>query len=67
MAKSSETLPFYSLCSILSKFPVEGDSRVFWSGRLRDILYGRSVFYSLDSDIDPCHPYLLHHIRTDKQ
>ncbi|KAL5498671.1 hypothetical protein ACEPAH_2026 [Sanghuangporus vaninii] len=34
------TLPFYSLASILSKFPVEGDSRVFWSSGLRDILYG---------------------------
>ncbi|OCB89126.1 hypothetical protein A7U60_g3725 [Sanghuangporus baumii] len=33
------TLPFYSLASILSKFPVEGDSRVFWSSGLRDILY----------------------------
>ena len=32
------TLPFCSLTSILSKFPAEGDSRVFWSSKLRDLL-----------------------------
>ncbi|KAI0646377.1 hypothetical protein C8Q79DRAFT_962291 [Trametes meyenii] len=33
------SLPFYSLISILSKFPADDDSRVFWSGHLRDSLY----------------------------
>ncbi|KAI0711264.1 hypothetical protein C8Q76DRAFT_735768 [Earliella scabrosa] len=33
------SLPFYSLTSILSKFPADDDSRVFWSGNLRDSLY----------------------------
>ncbi|KAF9652286.1 hypothetical protein BDM02DRAFT_3089366 [Thelephora ganbajun] len=32
-------LPFYSLISILSKFPSDVDSRVFWSSALRDFLY----------------------------
>ena len=34
------SLPFHSLISILSKFPTDEDSRVFWSGNLRDLLYG---------------------------
>lgn len=34
------SLPFYSLIGILSKFPADDDSRVFWSGTLRDSLYG---------------------------
>jgi hypothetical protein len=34
-------LPFYSLISILSKFPSDVDSRVFWSSALRDFLYGK--------------------------
>ncbi|KAI5120895.1 hypothetical protein M0805_002995 [Coniferiporia weirii] len=33
------TLPFYTLVSILSKFPADSDSRVFYSGKLRDVLY----------------------------
>ncbi|KAI0938770.1 hypothetical protein AcV5_000379 [Taiwanofungus camphoratus] len=33
------SLPFHSLISILSKFPADDDSRVFWSGTLRDALY----------------------------
>ncbi|KAI0746860.1 hypothetical protein C8Q80DRAFT_1104631 [Daedaleopsis nitida] len=33
------SLPFYSLISILSKFPADDDSRVFWSGNIRDSLY----------------------------
>ncbi|CAL1709165.1 unnamed protein product [Somion occarium] len=33
------SLPFHSLMSILSKFPADDDSRVFWSGSLRDSLY----------------------------
>ncbi|GJE86652.1 RING-finger domain-containing protein [Phanerochaete sordida] len=33
------SLPFHSLISILSKFPTDEDSRVFWSGNLRDLLY----------------------------
>ncbi|EJD05485.1 uncharacterized protein FOMMEDRAFT_165895 [Fomitiporia mediterranea MF3/22] len=33
------TLPFYLLASVLSKFPIEGDSRVFWSANLRNVLY----------------------------
>ncbi|THH08174.1 hypothetical protein EW145_g2885 [Phellinidium pouzarii] len=40
------TLPFYTLVSILSKFPADSDSRVFYSGKLRDVLYG-SFFWSL--------------------
>lgn len=34
------SLPFHSLISLLSKFPSDIDSRVFWSGSLRDMLYG---------------------------
>ncbi|OSX63296.1 hypothetical protein POSPLADRAFT_1073992 [Postia placenta MAD-698-R-SB12] len=33
------SLPFHSLISLLSKFPADDDSRVFWSGTLRDSLY----------------------------
>ncbi|PCH45064.1 hypothetical protein WOLCODRAFT_133474 [Wolfiporia cocos MD-104 SS10] len=33
------SLPFHSLISILSKFPADDDSRVFWSSTLRDMLY----------------------------
>ncbi|KAJ7627620.1 hypothetical protein DFH06DRAFT_1304584 [Mycena polygramma] len=32
-------LPFYSLVSILAKFPTDRDSRVFWGAGLRDLLY----------------------------
>ncbi|EEB88174.1 hypothetical protein MPER_14134, partial [Moniliophthora perniciosa FA553] len=32
-------LPFHSLISILYKFPADVDSRVFWSGNLRDVLF----------------------------
>ncbi|KAG6907747.1 hypothetical protein DXG01_007547 [Tephrocybe rancida] len=33
------SLPFHSLISILSKFPSDVDSRVFWSTSVRDTLY----------------------------
>ncbi|KAF8886510.1 hypothetical protein BD779DRAFT_1673142 [Infundibulicybe gibba] len=33
------SLPFHSLISILSKFPADGDSRVFWTTGIRDMLY----------------------------
>ncbi|KDR76446.1 hypothetical protein GALMADRAFT_445568 [Galerina marginata CBS 339.88] len=33
------SLPFHSLISILSKFPVDVDSRVFWSASVRDALF----------------------------
>ncbi|EMD31900.1 hypothetical protein CERSUDRAFT_119204 [Gelatoporia subvermispora B] len=33
------SLPFHSLISVLSKFPADDDSRVFWSGSLRDMIY----------------------------
>ncbi|TDL24593.1 hypothetical protein BD410DRAFT_827106 [Rickenella mellea] len=33
------SLPFYWLVSILSKFPADVDSRVFWSATLRDLLH----------------------------
>ncbi|RDB30252.1 hypothetical protein Hypma_007304 [Hypsizygus marmoreus] len=33
------SLPFYSLISVLSKFPADVDSRVFWSSSVRDMLY----------------------------
>ncbi|KAI0341472.1 hypothetical protein BDW22DRAFT_308583 [Trametopsis cervina] len=33
------SLPFHSLISILSKIPSDEDSKVFWSGNLRDMLY----------------------------
>ncbi|KAG5653732.1 hypothetical protein H0H81_010989 [Sphagnurus paluster] len=33
------SLPFHSLMSILSKFPSDVDSRVFWSSGVRDMLY----------------------------
>lgn len=45
------TLPFYSLVSILSKFPAEGDSRVFWSAKLRDVLYGGYFFLSASIEV----------------
>ncbi|KAK0445125.1 hypothetical protein EV421DRAFT_1797689 [Armillaria borealis] len=38
------SLPFHSLISVLSKFPADVDSRVFWSVGLRDMLY--DVTYS---------------------
>ncbi|KAK0192333.1 hypothetical protein F5146DRAFT_978738 [Armillaria mellea] len=38
------SLPFHSLISVLSKFPADIDSRVFWSVGLRDMLY--DVTYS---------------------
>ncbi|EIM82144.1 uncharacterized protein STEHIDRAFT_85596 [Stereum hirsutum FP-91666 SS1] len=33
------SLPFHCLISILSKFPVDLDSQVFWSKPVRDVLY----------------------------
>ncbi|KAF8906851.1 hypothetical protein CPB84DRAFT_1844312 [Gymnopilus junonius] len=33
------SLPFHSLISILSKFPTDVDSRVFWSANVRDALW----------------------------
>ena len=39
----SPCLPFYSLVSILSKFPSDRDSRVFWSASLRDVLFGMYI------------------------
>lgn len=33
------TLPFWSVVSLLKKFPGDGDSRVFWSGVVRDGLF----------------------------
>ncbi|KAI9459194.1 hypothetical protein BJY52DRAFT_1266922 [Lactarius psammicola] len=33
------SLPFYSLISMLSKFPADVDSRLFWSGALRDLMF----------------------------
>ncbi|KAI0694216.1 hypothetical protein BC835DRAFT_1533943 [Cytidiella melzeri] len=33
------SLPYHSLISILSKIPSDEDSKVFWSGNLRDMLY----------------------------
>ncbi|KAI0826455.1 hypothetical protein BC629DRAFT_1434869 [Irpex lacteus] len=35
------SLPFHSLISILSKIPSDDDSKVFWSGNLRDTLYAK--------------------------
>lgn len=35
-------LPFWALISVLVKFPVDVDSRVFWSGGLRDLLFDTS-------------------------
>ncbi|KAJ3765254.1 hypothetical protein FB446DRAFT_629246, partial [Lentinula raphanica] len=32
-------LPFHSLLSVLSKFPADVDSRVFWSSSLRECLF----------------------------
>ncbi|KAF4581686.1 hypothetical protein EYR40_002698 [Pleurotus pulmonarius] len=37
------SLPFHSLISILSKFPADVDSRVFWSGVLRDLLFDLTI------------------------
>jgi hypothetical protein len=34
------SLPFYSLISMLSKFPADADSRLFWSGASRDLMFG---------------------------
>ncbi|KAI0284619.1 hypothetical protein BGY98DRAFT_947819 [Russula aff. rugulosa BPL654] len=33
------SLPFYSLISMLSKFPADPDSRLFWSSVARDLLF----------------------------
>jgi len=33
------SLPFYSLISMLSKFPADADSRLFWSSTSRDLLF----------------------------
>ncbi|KAI0305310.1 hypothetical protein B0F90DRAFT_1703371 [Multifurca ochricompacta] len=33
------SLPFYSLISMLSKFPADADSRLFWSSASRDLLF----------------------------
>ncbi|KAH9983130.1 hypothetical protein BJV74DRAFT_887018 [Russula compacta] len=33
------SLPFYSLISMLSKFPADADSRLFWSSMSRDLLF----------------------------
>jgi hypothetical protein len=33
------SLPFYSLISMLSKFPADADSRLFWSGASRDLMF----------------------------
>ena len=41
------SLPFYSLISILSKFPADDDSRVFWSSNLRDSLYGERRYLAV--------------------
>lgn len=35
------SLPFYSLVSVLSKFPSDIDSRVFWNFTLRDLIFGK--------------------------
>ncbi len=35
------SLPFYSLISMLSKFPADPDSRLFWSSASRDLLFGK--------------------------
>ena len=35
------SLPFYSLISMLSKFPVDVDSRLFWSGASSDLMFGK--------------------------
>lgn len=35
------SLPFYSLISMLSKFPADADSRLFWSSASRDLLFGK--------------------------
>jgi len=41
------SLPFHSLISLLSKFPADVDSRVFWSTSVRDLLLGKvCVFLS---------------------
>lgn len=34
------SLPFYSLISILSKFPADRESRAYWSTGIRDALFG---------------------------
>lgn len=34
------TLPYHALISIVQKFPVTLDSRVFWTNALRDRLFG---------------------------
>ncbi|XP_006463671.1 hypothetical protein AGABI2DRAFT_225554 [Agaricus bisporus var. bisporus H97] len=37
------SLPFHSLISILSKFPSDIDSRVFWSATIRDMLFDVTI------------------------
>ena len=40
------SLPFHTLVSVLSKFPADEDSKVFWSFSVRDLLYGESLLFS---------------------
>ncbi|KIJ63146.1 hypothetical protein HYDPIDRAFT_113724 [Hydnomerulius pinastri MD-312] len=47
------SLPFHSLISILSKFPVDLDSRVFWSSDFRDNLFNLT-YNALDVLVARC-------------
>ena len=40
------SLPFYSLISILSKFPADQESRAYWSTGIRDALFGEWFYDS---------------------
>lgn len=61
------SLPFHSLISLLSKFPADDDSKVFWSASLRDMLYGKvASFWSYNSQLISC-PLMqtLHMVRFE--
>ena len=53
------SLPFHSLISILSKIPSDDDSKIFWSGNLRDTLYGNNFQLPTTAPIDCCPVSLL--------
>ncbi|EIW77199.1 hypothetical protein CONPUDRAFT_157462 [Coniophora puteana RWD-64-598 SS2] len=37
------SLPFHALINILNKFPIDIDSRVFWTPNVRDLLFGVTI------------------------
>lgn len=64
------SLPFHSIISLLAKFPVDVDSRVFWSTGVRDVLFGTSFAHSsyyqkLSLSLPNCGHQTLHIVSSD--